>query len=94
MLRGPVRYLPQVALATFLVVGLPALVVSAAQGVVRIGTPVALLLAVVLSVAFSRLGAAIWMRRPGSRDMVFADLMVWGWLRRLRAERRLAEAPT
>ena len=31
---------------------------------------------------------------PGSRDLVFADLMLWGWLRRLRAERRLARAET
>jgi hypothetical protein len=37
-------------------------------------------------------GSAIWMRHPGSQDTVFADLMLWGWLRKYRAERRLAEA--
>ena len=37
-------------------------------------------------------GSAWWVRRPGGRDIVFADLMLWGWLRRFRTERRLANA--
>jgi putative nucleotidyltransferase with HDIG domain len=37
-------------------------------------------------------GSVWWARRPGSRDIVFADLMLWGWLRRVRTERRLASA--
>ena len=36
----------------------------------------------------------MWKRAPGSRDIVFADLMLWGWLRRCRTERRLARAET
>jgi putative nucleotidyltransferase with HDIG domain len=51
-----------------------------------------MLLAMALSVMAASAGAAIWARRPNSRDIVFADLMLWGWLRRVRAERRLAEA--
>jgi putative nucleotidyltransferase with HDIG domain len=90
--QGPTRYLPQVALATFAVAGLPALIVSGLQAAVRLPALVAIVLAMVLSVLIARLGAALWMRRPGSRDIVFGDLMVWGWLRRMRAERRLAEA--
>ena len=72
---------------------LPAAIVTA---VVPAGHPALLLvsvpLAVALSVGASRVGAAVWKRRPPSRDLVFADLMLWGWLRRFRAERRLAEA--
>jgi putative nucleotidyltransferase with HDIG domain len=86
------RYLPQVALATFAVAGLPALIASAAEA--RLGMPpvASILLAMGLSLLFARAGTTLWMRLPQSRDIVFADLMVWGWLRRLRAERRLAEA--
>ena len=59
--------------------------------------PTALVLLSVLgamcaSVALAGAGAAIWTRRPGSQDVVFGDLMLWGLLRRLRAERRLAQA--
>jgi hypothetical protein len=50
--------------------------------------------AVAVSVVIAGAGAALWTRRPGSRDLVFADLMLWGWLRRCWAERRLAQART
>ena len=50
------------------------------------------LLAMLLSVAAATVGSALWARRPNSRDLVFGDLMLWGLLRRVRAERRLAEA--
>ena len=51
-----------------------------------------LLLGVALSLAAASVGGAIWSRLPGSQDRVFADLMLWGWLRRSVAERRLAQA--
>lgn len=80
-------------LATSFVLLLPAALVTA---LVPAGHPALLLvsvpLAVALSVVASRAGAAVWKRRPRSRDLIFADLMLWGWLRRFRAERRLAEA--
>jgi len=47
---------------------------------------------VLLSFAVATCGSAYWARRPGSRDLLFRDLMLWGWLRRLRTERRLAKA--
>jgi putative nucleotidyltransferase with HDIG domain len=90
--EGPVRYLPQVALATFAVAGLPAVIASAAQAGFGLPPLGSIVLAMGLSLVFARAGSALWMRRPGSRDIVFGDLMVWGWLRRMRAERRLAEA--
>ena len=85
------RYLPQVALATLAVVGLPLAVVAGIQFEGGLRSPwLSMLVAVVLSVAASSAGSAIWMRRPGSRDLVFGDLMLWGYIRRLRADRRIA----
>jgi putative nucleotidyltransferase with HDIG domain len=90
--RGLNRYLPHVAVATFGVIGVPALAVWVAE--VGLGLPgvVAIPMAVGLSMALASAGARLWMRHSGSRDLVFGDLMVWGWLRRAHSERRLAEA--
>ncbi len=49
-------------------------------------------LAVAVSVVIASVEASLWTRRSGSRDLVFADLMLWGWLRRCWTERRLAQA--
>jgi putative nucleotidyltransferase with HDIG domain len=50
--------------------------------------------AVAVSVAIASAEAALWKRQPRSRDFVFADLMLWGWLRRCWTERHLAQART
>jgi putative nucleotidyltransferase with HDIG domain len=93
---APVRiwpYLPLVLLSTASVVLLPAVLVtvivprgSALELVASLG------LAVAASIAIASAEAAAWKRRRGSRDILFADLMLWGWLRRYWAERRLAQA--
>ena len=87
------RYLPHAVVATAFVIFLPAVgvwtLVPSNGPILAI---VSVLVAMVLSVAAASAASACWSRRPGSRDVVFADLMLWGWLRRLRAERRLAEA--
>ena len=89
----PPRYLPQVALATLAVVGLPLAVVTAIQLEGGLRSPwLSMVVAVGLSVAISSAGLAIWKRRPGSRDIVFGDLMLWGFIRRRRADRRIASA--
>ncbi len=89
------RWLPHAVVATVFVVVAPALAVWA---IVPRGEAALLALSVPLGMLFSMLaasaGTALWKRTPGSRDMVFSDLMLWGWLRRLRAERRLARAET
>src|SRR5919202_905001 len=87
------RFLPHSLLATFMVMVLPSLAVT----VFGPERPMALALLSVVgamgaSVALASAGAAFWTRRPGSQDVVFGDLMVWGLLRRLRAERRLEQA--
>jgi putative nucleotidyltransferase with HDIG domain len=91
--RASVRRLPYVVGATALVTGMPACVVGF---LVPSGTVAELLggmlLAVVLSVAAAKVGAALWMRHPLARDVLFADLMAWEWARRLWVERRLARA--
>ena len=93
--RAAERWLPLALLATASVVIAPALAVWA---IVPRGEAALLLLSVplgmLLSVLAARLGTALWKRAPGSRDIVFADLMLWGWLRRRRTERRLARAET
>ena len=86
-------YWPYVVLATFVVAVLPLLVVSAIQltGLLR-STLASIAVAAVLSLVTSTGASALWSRRKGSRDVLFADLMVWGFVRRVRTERRLADA--
>ncbi len=82
-----------VLLATFAVTVLPIVVVSAIQAMGVLGSTLACVIATaLLSLGASAAGSALWTRRRGSRDLVFADLMIWGWVRRLRAERRLADS--
>src|ERR1700729_1114853 len=87
------RYLPLVVLTTASVVVLPAVLVAT---VVPRGSSVLMVVstasAVSVSVAIASVEAALWTRRSGSRDLVFADLMLWGWLHRCWTERRLAQA--
>ena len=90
---GLKRCLPHAVIATAFVMVLPAAAVWAIVPSGRLALLiVSVPLAMALSVAAATAGAAIWMRHPQSRDLVFADLMLWGWLRRFRTERRLAQA--
>jgi putative nucleotidyltransferase with HDIG domain len=90
---GSERWLPPAVIATTFVVVLPAVLVSllVPSGSLAL-LALSLVLGVALSLAAASLGGAIWSRLPGSQDRVFADLMLWGWLRRSVAERRLAQA--
>ena len=83
---------PQMAAATVLVMVLPAVIVGvlSALGVLT-SLWVGALLAVVLSLALSSAGSAYW-RRHATGDVLFSDLLLWGWLRRRRTERRLGRA--
>jgi putative nucleotidyltransferase with HDIG domain len=91
--RPAARCWPYMVMATGSVGILPAyvatLVLPARSAPQIVG---ALLLALVVSMAAARLGAALWMRHPLARDVVFADLMAWEWMRRRWLERRLARA--
>ncbi len=86
------QYLPLALFATVSVIVLPAALVTA---FIPKGDTLLMLLSIALAVAASvtiaSLEAAIWTRCPGSRDLTFADLMLWGWLRRYWADRGLAQ---
>lgn len=87
------QFLPQMVLTTAAVVGLPFLVVTMLRGEGVVAGQISLLLvALVISFAVSTLGAAIWKTRPGSGDLLFGDLLIWGFLRRWRVDRRLSSA--
>ncbi|MGH2894686.1 MAG: HD-GYP domain-containing protein, partial [Solirubrobacteraceae bacterium] len=87
------RYLPQALGATGLVVAGPVVAVWALRGWQVVGsTAVAVAIGVVLSLAVSFAGSAYWASRESSRDVLFSELMIWGWLRRWRAEHQLTAA--
>jgi putative nucleotidyltransferase with HDIG domain len=87
------RYLPLVLFTTASVIVAPAVLVAAfvprGGSLLMVASTAS---AVAVSVAIASVEAALWTRRPGSRDLVFADLMLWGWVRRCWTERRLAQA--
>lgn len=86
-------YLPLVVLVTFLVAVCPVVLVwwLRASGAVRSGW-VAAGLGAAASFGASYVGGALWKTRPHSEDLLFGELMLWGWVQRWRGERRLAAA--
>jgi putative nucleotidyltransferase with HDIG domain len=87
------RYLPLSLVVTAAVTVLP-LIAVARLGPTRTPAVVAVhvLVAVVLSMLIARLIGALWSRHERSNDLVFGDLLIWGWIRRALAERRLEAA--
>jgi HD domain-containing protein len=88
-----VRYAPQVVIATAVVAVMPVLAVWGLRSAGVISSPLAgLAVALGLSLAASIAGSAYWKRRRKPGDLLFSELLLWGWLRRLRVERQLAHA--
>ena len=86
-------FLPQAVGATGLVVAGPVVAVWALRAWQVVGsTAAAIAIGVVLSLAVSFAGSAYWANRESSRDVLFSELMIWGWLRRWRAEHKLTAA--
>ena len=86
-------YLPPAVAATVLVVAMPAVAVWALRSSQLVSsTALAVVIGAALSVGASYAGSAYWVSTPRSRDVLFSELMLWGWLRRWRAERRLSAA--
>jgi HD-GYP domain-containing protein (c-di-GMP phosphodiesterase class II) len=84
-------HLAEMIVATLAVAVLPGLVAGGLQAAGVIGSWwLSVVVAMLLSLTAAAVGSAWWTRRRSSPDVVFADLMAWGWLRRLRAERRVA----
>jgi putative nucleotidyltransferase with HDIG domain len=85
------QYLPLSLFVTASVIVLPAALATAF--IPKDNTTLMLLstaLAVAASIGVAKVEVAVWTRRPGSRDLTFADLMLWGWLHRYWADRRFA----
>ena len=82
----------QMVVATVAVMVLPAVIVGAlgALGVIS-GVWIGVALSAILALAATSLGSAYW-RRRATGDALFSDLLLWGWLRRGRMERRLGRA--
>jgi putative nucleotidyltransferase with HDIG domain len=87
------HYLPHMAVATFVVAVLPVIAVStlASHGLLP-SIWISALAGAALSMGLGGVGNAVWKRYRNTRDLVFSDLLLWGWLRRKWIERRLAEA--
>ncbi len=87
------QFLPHAVATTFVVMVRPSLVLTlkGPDGPAWL-VLLSVLAAMAASLGLAAAGSAVWMRHPGSQDTVFGDLMLWGWLRKYRAERRLAEA--
>jgi HD-GYP domain-containing protein (c-di-GMP phosphodiesterase class II) len=87
------RYWRQAIIATSFVVVAPPMLVMWLE---RMGFIDSAILGVVASVVgsmiASTLGAAIWMQFARSNDVVFSDLLPWGFLRRMTMEKRILDS--
>jgi len=87
-----IPYLPHALAATAVVVAAPLATIAwlNAHGVLQ-SPLLSLALGVGLSWAVAAAASALWMRHSASTGIVFADLMIWGWLRRIHLERRIMQ---
>jgi putative nucleotidyltransferase with HDIG domain len=86
-----VRFLPRVLAATALVAVFPAALVWWLQGEGVIGSTVlAAVLATLLSLVVSYCAERYWRARSSAEDLLFSELMIWGWIRRWWSQRQLA----
>jgi hypothetical protein len=82
-----------VVLTTLAVSVLPILAVSALHSQGLIGGLIPLVGAgLAISFAITVAGSAIWKTTPWSGDMLFGDLIIWGFIRRWRVDRRMSNA--
>jgi uncharacterized membrane protein YgcG len=86
----PSAYWRHVVVATVAVLFLPVGLITLLQATGPMQSPVlSVIAAIAASVGVATIGSAYWTRRSKSKEIVFGDLMVWSWLRRMRAERQL-----
>lgn len=87
------HYLPHALLTTVVVAVLPVALVWGLRADGLVSSPwLCLAITVALSLTASVSGHWYWQRRPGSGDVLFSELLLWGWLRRVRVERQLDQA--
>jgi len=87
------RYVGWVVGATSFVVILPTAFVwwLRSEGIVR-SPLLTLVIALVATLAASRAGTAYWEKRTSPGDLLFGELLLWGFIRRCNSERRLNSA--
>ncbi len=91
--REQVVYLPLALCTTFIVAVCPVILVWWLRYTAIVTSAwVGIGIGVAVSFGASSVGAALWKTRTSSRDVLFSELMLWGWVQRWRAERRLATA--
>jgi HD domain len=83
----------QVATATLLVAGCPVAIVwwLRASGTIS-SAAVGAIVGMALSLCISQMGCVLWEKLPGSEDVLFSELMLWGFVHRWHTQRRLASA--
>jgi putative nucleotidyltransferase with HDIG domain len=89
----PLRsYLPQSLSATATLIGTPLLVVWVCTQLVTIELPsfLVFMFALALTGIALSVGADIWHRSEGSKEIMFSELFLWSWYRLQKAEARLA----
>jgi putative nucleotidyltransferase with HDIG domain len=89
---APARHVGQMLMATSIVAVLP---LAASLGLRALGVISSGWLSVAFAIAFSlgasAAGGAYW-RKRGASEVLFSELLFWGWIRRWRQERELANA--
>jgi putative nucleotidyltransferase with HDIG domain len=78
--------------ATTVVAVLPLAVSLALRASGAVSAWVSVALAVGLSLGASSAGSLYWRKRGGHGEVLFSELLLWGWIRRWRQERELANA--
>ena len=83
------QYVPFVLLTTVLLVGLPLFLAYTLSGP-SLDFPflVTTVICTAVSVMLGKAGARLWQHHPGARDVVFNDLTLWGFFRRMWHQRR------
>ena len=90
---APTRYLRHMLLATTFVAVVP-LTLSLglrADGVIS-SSWLSVALAIALTLGASMAGSAYWRNHGTAGEVLFSELLLWGWIRRRRHERDLANA--
>jgi HD-GYP domain-containing protein (c-di-GMP phosphodiesterase class II) len=91
--RSAMRDLPQVAAATTFVAVVPIAACVALRAFRLISSPwLSMALVVALSFAASAAGSAYWSQRRQAGELLFNELLLWGYVRRWRQDRRLERA--
>ena len=88
------RYIPHSLCVSLAVIVGPLVVAPLLAGIVstRRYAWLTVIIAVALSMSVSRFGSWLWHRLPGPRQIAFAELLPWTFIRLVRAENRLVEA--